>query len=66
VAGTVVEGALAHGDGAVVLLHSWPDQAVGALPAIARRLRARGATFVGIDELPERAIPRRDLSSAAA
>ena len=66
VATTVVQGALAHGDGAVVLLHSWPDQAVGAIPAIARRLQAHGATFVGIDELPERAIPRRDAPSAAA
>ena len=55
---TVVEGALARGDGTIVLLHSWPDQAVGAVPAIVRRLRARGATFVGIDELPERTVPR--------
>jgi len=66
VAATVVEGALTRGDGAVVLLHSWPDQAVGALPAIVRRLRTEGATFVGIDELPERAVPRRDAPSAAA
>jgi peptidoglycan/xylan/chitin deacetylase (PgdA/CDA1 family) len=66
VATTVVEGTLRHGDGAVVLLHSWPDQAVGALPAIVRRLRGRGATFVRLDELPDRAVPRRDRSSAAA
>jgi peptidoglycan-N-acetylglucosamine deacetylase len=65
VAQTVVRGALAHGDGAVVLLHSWPDQAVGALPGIVRRLRDRGATFVGIDELPQRAVPRSDAPSAA-
>jgi peptidoglycan/xylan/chitin deacetylase (PgdA/CDA1 family) len=56
---TVVDGAVAHGDGAVVLLHSWPDQAVGAIPGIVRRLRARGATFVPIGDLPERAVPRR-------
>ena len=65
VAATVVGGAIAHGDGAVVLLHTWPDQAVGALPAIVRRLRARGATFVTLDALPERAVPRRDVSDAA-
>ena len=63
---TVVRGVLAHGDGAVVLLHSWPDQAVGALPGIVRRLRSEGATLVTIDELPERALPRRDVSGAAA
>ena len=65
VATTVVDGAVAHGDGAVVLLHTWPDQAVGALPAIVRRLRARGATFVAIDELPARRLPRRDVSGSA-
>ena len=63
---TVVEGALARGDAVVVLQHTWPDQTVAALPAIVRRLRARGATFVRIDELPERGLPRRDVSSAAA
>jgi peptidoglycan/xylan/chitin deacetylase (PgdA/CDA1 family) len=65
VAATVVDGAAAHGDGAVVLLHTWPDQTVGALPATVRRLRARGATFVTLDDLPERAVPRRDVSNAA-
>lgn len=63
---TVVEGAVAHGDAAVVLQHTWPDQTVGAMPAIVRRLRARGATFVGIDQLPERGLPRRDVSSPPA
>lgn len=63
---TVVEGATAHGDGAVVLLHSWPDQAVGALPRIIRRLRARAATFVTLDELPARAVPRHAVFGAAA
>ena len=66
VATTVVDGALVHGDGAVVLLHSWPDQAVGALPAIVRRLRARGATFVTLDDLPARLVPRRDVSTGVA
>lgn len=66
VAETVVRGAIAHGDGAVVLLHTWPDQAVGAVPAIVRRLRARGSAFVTLDELPERSIPRRDVSGTVA
>jgi peptidoglycan-N-acetylglucosamine deacetylase len=65
VAATVVGGAIAHGDGTVVLMHTWPDQAVGALSGIVRRLRARGATFVTLDELPDRAVPRRDVSDAA-
>ena len=59
---TVVDGALDHGDCSVVLLHSWPDQSVGALPGIVRRLRARGATFVTVDRLPTRSFPRRDVS----
>lgn len=55
---TVVEEAVTHGDGAVVLLHTWPDQAVGALPGIVRRLRTRGATFVTPADLPARSVPR--------
>ena len=55
---TVVEAAGTHGDGAVVLLHTWPDQAVGALPGIVPRLRARGATFVALDDLPILSVPR--------
>jgi peptidoglycan/xylan/chitin deacetylase (PgdA/CDA1 family) len=46
----VVDGALAHGDGAVVLLHSWPPATIAALPAILRRLRAAGARLVRLDE----------------
>jgi peptidoglycan/xylan/chitin deacetylase (PgdA/CDA1 family) len=65
VAATVVGGVVAHGDGAVVLLHTWPDQAVGALPGVVQRLRARGASFVTLDDLPKRAVPRRDASNAA-
>ena len=47
----VVDGALAHGDGAVVLLHSWPPATIAALPAILRRLRAGGARLVRLDEV---------------
>ena len=48
---SVVAGALRHGDGAVILLHSWPDQMLEAIPAIVARLRAAGASFVRIDAL---------------
>jgi len=47
----VVEGVLACGDAAVVLQHSWPDPTWVALPEIVARLRDRGASFVGVDEL---------------
>lgn len=63
---TVVDGALAHGDATVVLLHSWPDQSVGSVPGIVRRLRGRGATFVAVDQLPARSVPRRDVSVGLA
>ena len=38
-------------DGARVLLHSWPDVTIGALPRIIEDLRAEGAEFVTVDEL---------------
>jgi peptidoglycan/xylan/chitin deacetylase (PgdA/CDA1 family) len=47
----VVEGALAHGDGAVVLLHSWPPATIAALPAILAGLRGGGARLVRLDEV---------------
>ena len=47
----VVRGCLDHGDGAVVLLHTWPAPTLAALPGIVGRLRAEGASFVGIDEV---------------
>jgi peptidoglycan/xylan/chitin deacetylase (PgdA/CDA1 family) len=43
--------ATAHGDGAVVLLHSWPSATLEALPVLLSELAARGARFVTIDEL---------------
>ena len=48
---SVVRDTLAFGDGAVVLLHSWPASTGVALPVIVKRLADAGATFVGIDEL---------------
>ena len=47
----VVAGAIAHGDGAIVLLHTWPDPVAGGLPQIIARLRAAGADFVALDRL---------------
>jgi peptidoglycan/xylan/chitin deacetylase (PgdA/CDA1 family) len=46
-----VDGAIAFGDGAVVLLHTWPASTGAALPAIVQRLTDAGATFIGVDEL---------------
>jgi peptidoglycan-N-acetylglucosamine deacetylase len=53
----VVRETLAHRDGAVVLLHGWPRETPVSLPGIIRRLRDRGADFVGIngiDDVPGR------------
>jgi peptidoglycan-N-acetylglucosamine deacetylase len=47
----VVEGVLEHGDGSIVLLHTWPAPTLQALPGIIGRLRAHGATFVDVDEV---------------
>ena len=44
----VVAGATAHGDGTVVLQHTWPNQNLVAVPRIVAALRKRGATFVGV------------------
>jgi peptidoglycan-N-acetylglucosamine deacetylase len=48
---TVVLGCRAHGDGARVLLHSWPDATAAALPQIIVRLREAGAELVRLDAL---------------
>ncbi|MGH2380622.1 MAG: polysaccharide deacetylase family protein [Candidatus Limnocylindria bacterium] len=51
VAARVVAGVKTHGDGAIVLLHAWPDPVAPALGEVVERLRGDGARFVGIDEL---------------
>jgi len=61
----VVRGALAHGDGAVVLLHSWPDRTEQALPGIIARLRDAGAELVRIDELPSAELPATEVAVGA-
>jgi peptidoglycan-N-acetylglucosamine deacetylase len=48
---SVVRGTLAHGDGAVVLLHPWPDPVAPALPGIVEQLREAGAIFVRLGKL---------------
>jgi peptidoglycan-N-acetylglucosamine deacetylase len=60
--GIVVSGAVACGDGGVVLLHSWPDPTADGLAAMVGQLRAAGASFVTVDELedPPAGIPSDD------
>ena len=48
---SVVDGAAAHGDGAIALLHTWPRPVAPALPRILADLAERGASFVGVDQL---------------
>jgi len=61
---TIVSAAVACGDGARVLLHSWPDATVEALPRIVTGLRAAGAMLVRLDELGEAAWrPAEDRAS---
>ena len=48
---TVVTDTVDRGDGAVILVHSWPRPTGEALPGIIARLRGHGASFVRIDEL---------------
>jgi peptidoglycan-N-acetylglucosamine deacetylase len=46
-----LEGVRAHGDGTVVLLHTWPGSTADGLPGLIGALRGVGASFVTIDEL---------------
>jgi len=65
----IVEGCLAHGDGAIVLLHAWPDRTLGAIDGAVTRLSERGATFVRIDALdriPELGGALEDVAPSAA
>ncbi len=51
VARAVVERVIAHGDGAVVLLHPWTRATGRGLPSILADLRDAGAAFVRLDDL---------------
>jgi peptidoglycan/xylan/chitin deacetylase (PgdA/CDA1 family) len=46
-----LEGIAALGDGAVVLMHTWPASTADAFPGIIKRLAEDGARFVAVDEL---------------
>ncbi len=48
---TVVDEALAHGDGAIVLLHTWPEPTLEALPGVVAGLRDGGAVLVTLEAL---------------
>jgi peptidoglycan/xylan/chitin deacetylase (PgdA/CDA1 family) len=62
----VVAGALHHGDGSVVLLHTWPDRTEAAIPGMVRRLREAGAELVRIDELPAELVPELEIPDVPA
>ena len=64
VEGSVVDGAMTHGDGCVVLLHTWPDRTDAALGGIVRRLREAGADLVRVDELPAALVPDVEVADA--
>jgi peptidoglycan-N-acetylglucosamine deacetylase len=46
-----IAGVTAHGDGAVVLMHSWPGGTGESVAPMIEQLRAIGAEFVTVDEL---------------
>jgi peptidoglycan/xylan/chitin deacetylase (PgdA/CDA1 family) len=51
VADAIVDGVRAHGDGAIVLLHTWPSPVTDALADVFARLGRDGVRWVGVDEL---------------
>jgi len=57
VADTVVDGSIRQGDGAIVLLHTWPDRTLAALIPMVTRLRDAGADLVRVDGLDLATIP---------
>jgi peptidoglycan/xylan/chitin deacetylase (PgdA/CDA1 family) len=46
-----LEGVARHGDGAVVLLHTWPVSTAESLPRILKHLAEDGLRFATVDEL---------------
>jgi peptidoglycan/xylan/chitin deacetylase (PgdA/CDA1 family) len=46
-----LDGIAAHGDGAVVLMHTWAASTATSLPAILDHLGRHGARFATVDEL---------------
>jgi hypothetical protein len=52
-----VASTLAHGDGAILLFHTWPSYTHEKITRIVSRLREEGATFVTVDQLEPKEIP---------
>jgi peptidoglycan-N-acetylglucosamine deacetylase len=50
----VTAGVRAIGDGAIVLLHTWPARTGAALPALVRGLRDDGSRFASVEDLADR------------
>lgn len=46
-----VQGCAERGDGAVLLLHTWPQHTADALPGLLETFGRAGTTFVTVDEL---------------
>ena len=53
IARTVVDDAAAHGDGAVVLLHTWPGATAEAVTLALATAGEAGVSFVTVDQLEE-------------
>ena len=53
IAADAIEGVREHGDGAVVLMHTWPGGTGEGIGPMIDGLRTLGATFVTVDELEE-------------
>jgi peptidoglycan-N-acetylglucosamine deacetylase len=51
VVASAVTGVMENADGAIVLLHTWPDPVAPAMAEVVERLRSAGAIFVRVDEL---------------
>ena len=55
----LVGSAIAHGDGAILLLHTWPSHTHATIRSTVARLRAAGAELVTLDALEPESIPDR-------
>lgn len=47
----VLEGVREHGDGTVILLHTWPEPTAEGLPRLLAELARAGARIIAIDEM---------------
>lgn len=47
----IIETAASAGPGDIILLHTWPEKTLEAMPEIIARLRAKGLRFVTVSEL---------------